>query len=64
MSNFWRGFLVCDCMISLFSDFLGRDAYSSYVYNNWVDSAITVPIAIGVLFFLAVEYLIKKRLPL
>jgi hypothetical protein len=48
---FWRGVLVAFSSMSLFSDLIGEEAWRS---QPWVDSRISVPLAI---LWLAVAFI-------
>jgi hypothetical protein len=49
VSKFWRGFLFALCIESLLQDSHGGlDGYIRYLESgNWVDGAITIPLAMA-----------------
>ena len=52
-SHFWAGVLFACCTISLYQDYLGREAYAQHVLDNWVSMYYTVPMAIVMLLLVA-----------
>jgi len=60
-SAFWNGFVVCACLESLRQDMIGKERYIKSVDLNWVDSRITVPIAIVGLTVCLIGYIIHRK---
>lgn len=53
---FCLGFLVSSCVRSLFEDSLGKEEFLKYAASHWVESSLTVPIALAVLCFCLWSY--------
>lgn len=46
---FWRGVISYACTTSLLQDLIGKEGYIQRVQEHWVDSSITIPVAVCVL---------------
>lgn len=57
---FLLGMISLSCLNSLFSDILGKEAFVNYVQNNWIDSRITIPIAILGLIYVIASIIIER----
>ncbi len=55
LNAFIHGVFFWWAINSLYQDIIGKEAYLQNVQTNWVDGSITIPIAIGVLFFVVVD---------
>jgi hypothetical protein len=55
--SFWQGYLACACVSSLLQDLIGKEAYIQAVSKHWIDSSITLPLAvIGLIAILRYRY--------
>lgn len=53
--------VVYGCINSLYQDILGKQAYIEKVKNNWIDGAVTIPLAVGLLILVVVDIAYKAR---
>lgn len=62
MNSFTRGGAFTLALYSLFQDYLGKQGYLEYVENYWMDSKVTVPLAlIGLALIFLSQLNSKKR---
>lgn len=60
--NYFRhGIVFYAAVVSLYQDFLGKDAYIEACKNHWIDPSISVPIAIGMLVIIFIDIIRKVR---
>lgn len=57
--GFFHGVILGSCFDSLYQDLIGKQAYINQIQNNWIDSRITIPLAI-IMTIATVIHLIYK----
>lgn len=50
---FWAGWLIHMASMSLYQDWIGKEAYLEKAARLWIDAAITVPLSLAVIAFAA-----------
>ena len=58
---FLAGFSIHALYMSLWADFMGREAYAQYVLDHWISANITVPLALVCLVFWLWVIFFQKR---
>jgi hypothetical protein len=62
IKSFWHGAISYWALNSLHQDILGKEGYIQKVQTNWIDSMITIPLAIIVIIFVAVDLYAKYKI--